>query len=82
MLLFYKNGIRVCIHTANYIRRDWSYKTQACWYQDFPLKSEEQKVRFFFFPFLLLFIKLFVFSQKEAKPNDFEETLVDYFSMT
>lgn len=28
--------MRICIHTANMIMRDWLGKTQAAWIQDFP----------------------------------------------
>lgn len=31
MILRYTNGIRVCIHTANLIERDWHQKTQGVW---------------------------------------------------
>jgi len=31
MILRYDNGLRVCIHSANLIERDWSQKTQGVW---------------------------------------------------
>eukprot|EP00045_Choanoeca_perplexa_P014371 m.168753 g.168753 ORF g.168753 m.168753 type:complete len:529 (-) comp16656_c0_seq3:84-1670(-) len=31
MLLFYKQGLRVVVHTANLIHRDWLDKTQGVW---------------------------------------------------
>ena len=41
-LIFYKAGIRVAIHTANYIEMDFDYKTQGVYVQDFPLLSATQ----------------------------------------
>ena len=41
-LIFYKAGIRVAIHTANYIEMDLNYKTQGVYVQDFPLLSARQ----------------------------------------
>lgn len=32
-LLFYPTGVRVVVHTANLIMRDWSYKSQGAWVQ-------------------------------------------------
>ncbi|KAI0558679.1 Tyrosyl-DNA phosphodiesterase [Gracilaria domingensis] len=34
--LFYPNGCRICIHTANMIQQDWDYKTQGAYVRDFP----------------------------------------------
>eukprot|EP00898_Chlorokybus_atmophyticus_P002644 jgi/Chlat1/3380/Chrsp23S03810 len=39
MLLMYKHGIRVVVHTANLVNSDFNNKTQGVWVQDFPLKS-------------------------------------------
>lgn len=36
-LLFFPNGCRVCIHTANMIACDWDFKTQGAYVRDFPL---------------------------------------------
>jgi tyrosyl-DNA phosphodiesterase 1 len=37
MLLFYKDcKVRISIHTANYLAKDWWHKTQGVWLQDFP----------------------------------------------
>ena len=38
IIFFHPRGIRVCIHTANYIHTDIFKKTQGIWIQDFPLK--------------------------------------------
>lgn len=35
----YEYGVRVIVHTANLIHCDMNNKTQAIWYQDFPLKD-------------------------------------------
>jgi len=37
---FYASGIRVAIFTNNFIELDWTFKTQGCYVQDFPLKAE------------------------------------------
>lgn len=37
-ILAYATGLRVIIHTANLIHGDCTYKSQAVWFQDFPLK--------------------------------------------
>eukprot|EP00759_Apiculatamorpha_spiralis_P009761 PhF_6_TR16944/c0_g1_i1/m.25532/K10862/TDP1; tyrosyl-DNA phosphodiesterase 1 len=39
ILLFSPTGVRVCIHTANYILANWQNKTQGIWVQDFPRKA-------------------------------------------
>jgi hypothetical protein len=39
MILYYPTGVRVVIHTANYLKRDWLYKSQGVWYQDFPRRK-------------------------------------------
>ncbi|KAJ3670391.1 hypothetical protein LUZ60_010715 [Juncus effusus] len=39
LLLIYPSGIRIAIHTANYIHIDWNNKTQGVWMQDFPFKN-------------------------------------------
>ncbi|CAN8068297.1 unnamed protein product [Agarophyton chilense] len=39
--LFYSNGCRICIHTANMVQQDWDYKTQGAYVRDFP-KIERQ----------------------------------------
>ena len=36
-VIFYKTGVRVAIHTSNYIAIDFNYKTQGVYVQDFPL---------------------------------------------
>ncbi|KAA8493160.1 Tyrosyl-DNA phosphodiesterase 1 [Porphyridium purpureum] len=39
MLLFYRHrGMRVVVHTANMIREDWDYKTNAMYVRDFPVR--------------------------------------------
>ncbi|PIN03584.1 Phosphodiesterase I [Handroanthus impetiginosus] len=40
MLLVYRQGIRVIVHTANLIYVDWNNKTQGLWMQDFPWKDQ------------------------------------------
>eukprot|EP00698_Gefionella_okellyi_P020531 TRINITY_DN6455_c0_g1_i2.p1 TRINITY_DN6455_c0_g1~~TRINITY_DN6455_c0_g1_i2.p1 ORF type:complete len:554 (+),score=84.90 TRINITY_DN6455_c0_g1_i2:34-1695(+) len=42
MLLFYRRGVRVMIHTANMLSGDWNNKTQGMWTRDFPLKTSTQ----------------------------------------
>ena len=39
MIIFYSNGIRIAIGTANLVEGDWSTKTQGFYVQDFPLLS-------------------------------------------
>eukprot|EP01031_Cornospumella_fuschlensis_P033048 gene33048-39978_t len=39
MLLFYSTGVRVVITTANFIPEDFTFRTQASYVQDFPLKE-------------------------------------------
>lgn len=39
MLLVYRSGIRVVVHTANLIYVDWNNKSQGLWMQDFPWKE-------------------------------------------
>ncbi|ORC87267.1 tyrosyl-DNA Phosphodiesterase (Tdp1) [Trypanosoma theileri] len=39
-----ENGIRVAIFTANFIESDWSQKTQGIYVQDFPKRSNIDKV--------------------------------------
>jgi tyrosyl-DNA phosphodiesterase-1 len=43
MILFYINGVRLWIGTANFIRVDWEAKTQGFWIKDFPLKQPNAK---------------------------------------
>lgn len=38
-LVFSPTQLRLMITTANYINIDWENKTQAVWFQDFPLKA-------------------------------------------
>eukprot|EP00033_Pygsuia_biforma_P002803 GCRY01003096.1.p1 GENE.GCRY01003096.1~~GCRY01003096.1.p1 ORF type:complete len:203 (-),score=27.42 GCRY01003096.1:397-1005(-) len=38
-IVYSDTHVRVCITTANFIARDWTFKTQGCWVKDFPLKS-------------------------------------------
>jgi hypothetical protein len=42
MILFYENGVRICIGTANLIPGDWLFKTQGFWVRDFPLKQNQK----------------------------------------
>ena len=39
MIIFYSNGVRIAIGTANLIEGDWATKTQGFYVQDFPLLS-------------------------------------------
>jgi tyrosyl-DNA phosphodiesterase 1 len=39
-LLFYQQGFRLVITTANFIEDDFSYRTQAAYVEDFPMKSD------------------------------------------
>eukprot|EP00760_Papus_ankaliazontas_P025505 PhM_4_TR2751/c0_g1_i1/m.83854/K10862/TDP1; tyrosyl-DNA phosphodiesterase 1 len=39
-MCFSTTGLRVTVHTANYIHADWAFKTQAIWVQDFPLRPD------------------------------------------
>lgn len=39
ILIFYKNGIRIVISTANMIKCDYNFKDQGIFIQDFPLKD-------------------------------------------
>ncbi|KAL6562216.1 tyrosyl-DNA phosphodiesterase 1 [Orobanche gracilis] len=39
MLLVYRRGVRIIVHTANLIYVDWNNKTQGLWMQDFPWKD-------------------------------------------
>lgn len=39
-ILVYRTGVRVAVHTANCIPRDWAVKSQGVWVQDFPLKQD------------------------------------------
>lgn len=39
LLGYADGGVRVIIHTANYIYPDCNNKTQGIWYQDFPAKA-------------------------------------------
>eukprot|EP00250_Pteridium_aquilinum_P016998 c23402_g1_i3 orf=440-2491(-) len=43
MILVYRTGVRVIVHTANLIYVDWNNKTQGLWMQDFPYKNEMNK---------------------------------------
>lgn len=36
-LSFYEVGCRVCIHSANCVKEDWEFKTQAAYMRDFPV---------------------------------------------
>jgi hypothetical protein len=36
--------VRICIHTSNLKRIDWTHKSQLIWVQDFPLKSAQPGV--------------------------------------
>ena len=64
MLLHYKHGLRVVIHTANMMASDWKRRTQGVWIspvfppvrQQSPLKEEEV----------------------EASPSNFKNDLVEY----
>jgi len=38
LILCYDLGVRVVVCTANFIAIDWGLKSQAVWFQDFPLK--------------------------------------------
>ncbi|CAN7937912.1 unnamed protein product [Ixodes hexagonus] len=41
MLLLYKEGMRVVIHTSNLVESDWAQKTQAAWISPFCPKASE-----------------------------------------
>lgn len=48
-LLFYEKGLRVIIHTSNFVPEDFKFRVQGAYVQDFPLKSEtrqRQRTRF------------------------------------
>lgn len=38
-IIKYRNGVRICITTANFIPEDFTYRTQGIFIQDFPTKS-------------------------------------------
>ncbi|KAM2366623.1 hypothetical protein TB2_005039 [Malus domestica] len=40
MILVYPRGVRIIVHTANYIHVDWNNKSQGLWMQDFPWKDQ------------------------------------------
>lgn len=45
MFLVYPRGLRVVIHTSNYIYVDWNNKSQGLWMQDFPWKDQNNQGR-------------------------------------
>ena len=40
-VIFFKNGVRICIHTANLLAGDKNAMTQGMFVQDFPLKQQK-----------------------------------------
>jgi len=71
MLLFYPNGIRVMICTANFIEGDWTLKTQGIWIQDFPLKRDS----------LSSSSSLSKKIVSKSPSSDFENALIRYFKV-
>ena len=72
MLLFTPRGVRVCIHTANYIQTDVLRKTQGVWVQDFPLKSSSPS-------YSSSSASTSSSSSSSSALSDFEQQLVNYF---
>ena len=71
MLFFTPRGLRLCIHTANYVPGDLFLKTQGVWLQDFPRKAQTA-------PASSTFASAATAASAEA--CDFETALVNYFS--
>eukprot|EP00493_Phyllostaurus_siculus_P025025 UN25369 len=43
IILYYEEGVRIVISTANFIEADFENKTNAFWMQDFPKKTSRSK---------------------------------------
>lgn len=76
LLFFTPRGVRLCIHTANYIPGDLLLKTQGVWMQDFPRKQEAQLAS----SASNSFTSAAAAAAGAAAPSDFETALVNYFS--
>jgi hypothetical protein len=71
LVLFSKTCVRVCVTSANFCPADFHGKTNAVWFQDFPLKDDDIDV--------LADIDDDIETPVAAVSSPFEDDLVDYF---